>query len=320
MHMKRSIALAALVLATGRVGAAGAPSGREGAIRDVWDGTPVTKVAGGMKFVEGPVWVGSGGYLLFTDIPANTIYKWSDADGLTPWRTPSWGANGLTLDLRGKLLACEHGSRTLTWSVIGGRRITLASRFEGARLNSPNDVVVRSDDTIYFTDPPYGLRGGKGRELEHDGVYRFDPASWRLTLLTSGHRFPNGLAFSPNERTLYVAYSNRREPRVRAFDVSTSGRLSNERVFVDLTNEKGRVPDGIKVDAAGRLYVTCDGVMVFAPDGSHLGSIPVPEVPANIAWGDNDWRTLFITARTSLYRVRLRTPGGTVGIRWRDHW
>jgi gluconolactonase len=282
-------------------------------IPGVWDGTPVTKVAGGMKFVEGPVWVAGGGYLLFTDIPADTVYKWSDGGGLRAWRTPSLHANGLTLDARGMLLACEHASRTLTWSVKGGTRIVLAARDRGARLNSPNDVVVRSDGSIYFTDPPYGLKGGKGRELEYDGIYRFDPASWKLTVLARTHRFPNGLALSPDEGILYVAYSDQREPRVRAFDLSADGRLANERVFADCTNKKRRVPDGIKVDAAGRVYVTCDGVMVYAADGTRLGSIPVPEVPANVAWGGDDWRTLYITARTSLYRVRLMTRGVPVG-------
>ena len=284
-------------------------------IPGVWDGSSVVKVAGGMKFTEGPVWVARPGYLLFSDIPANTIYKWSEAGGLVPWRTPSDGANGLTLDARGMLLACEHRSRRLTWAVPGGGRIAIASHLEGKRLNSPNDVVVKSDGSVYFTDPPYGLRKSMGRELEEDGVYRFDPASWRLARVVGGHAFPNGLAFSPDEKTLYVAYSNRREPRVRAFDVSPGGRLSGERVFCDLTNDRGRVPDGIKVDAAGRLYVTCDGVMVFAPGGDLLGSIPVPEVPANIAWGGDDWRTLYITARKSLYRVALETPGVPVGVR-----
>jgi len=277
-------------------------------IEGVCDGAPVEKLATGLRFTEGPVWIAEEGRLLFSDIPADTIYEWSPAKGLKKWRKPSGNSNGLTRDLDGKLIACEHGTRTVTRAVLGEPRAAIAERYEGKRFNSPNDVVVKSDGAIYFTDPPYGLRRGRGQELEGDAVYRIDPKTGGFTRVASGFDKPNGLAFSPDESVLYVGSSDRTRPVIRAYDVRPDGSLTRERVFCDCSDATG-APDGMKVDVKGRLYITCGGVRVVAPDGERLGDIPVPEHAANIAWGDADWKSLYITARKSLYRVRLVTAG-----------
>lgn len=278
-------------------------------IEGVCAGAPVERLATGFRFTEGPVWIAEGGYLLFSDIPADTIHKWSPAGGAGPWRRPSDNSNGLTRDLEGRLLACEHGSRTVTRAALGEVKVAVAARYLGKRFNSPNDAVVKSDGAIYFTDPPYGLRRGDVRELDVEGVYRIDPKTGSVDRVAFGFEKPNGLAFSPDESILYVASSDRASRLVRAYDVLPDGGLARERVFCDCSNDGNGAPDGIKVDVAGRLYVSCNGVWVFSPDGVYLGEIPVPESVANIAWGDPDWKGLYITARTSLYRVRLETPG-----------
>jgi sugar lactone lactonase YvrE len=268
----------------------------------------VEKVAGGFEFTEGPVWVPDG-YLLFSDIPASTIYRWTPGSvSAEVFRAPSGRSNGLTLDREGRLLACEH-DRRLSRTEGDGSVVTLAERYEGKRLNSPNDVVVRSDDSIYFTDPPYGLpRQEEGRELDFNGVYRLAPDG-ALTLLDDSFDRPNGLAFSPDERVLYVDDSRR--GHIRAFDVQADGMLSNGRVFAELREpgEQG-VPDGMKVDVRGNVFCTGPGgIWVLDAAGEPLGVIRVPEVPANLAWGDDDLKTLYITARTGLYRLRVRTGG-----------
>jgi sugar lactone lactonase YvrE len=268
----------------------------------------VEKVAGGFQFTEGPVW-DPHGFLLFSDIPANIIYKWTPgASEAEVYRTPSGHSNGLTLDRAGRLLACEHDrqvSRTERDGTIG----TLADRYRGKRLNSPNDIVVRSDGSIYFTDPPYGLpRQEEGKELDFNGVYRLVPDG-TLTLLDDSIVRPNGLAFSPDERTLYVDDSA--GMHIRAFDVRPDGTLANGRLFAEL-KEAGKegVPDGMKVDVRGNVFCTGPGgIWIFSPGGELLGKIETPEVPANLAWGDADLKTLYITARTGLYRVRVQTGG-----------
>ncbi len=266
------------------------------------------KVAGGFEFTEGPVWVPDG-YLLFSDIPASTIYRWTPGSvSAEVFRAPSGRSNGLTLDREGRLLACEH-DRRLSRTEGDGSVVTLAERYEGKRLNSPNDVVVRSDGSIYFTDPPYGLpRQEEGRELDFNGVYRLAPDG-ALTLLDDGFDRPNGLAFSPDERVLYV--NDSRRGHILAFDVRVDGTLSNGRVFAELREpgEQG-VPDGMKVDVRGNVFCTGPGgIWVLDAAGEPLGVIGVPEVPANLAWGDDDLKTLYITARTGLYRMRVRTGG-----------
>ncbi len=266
------------------------------------------KVADGFRFTEGPVWVPDG-YLLLSDIPANTIYRWSpDGEQAEVFRQPSGHSNGLTLDREGHLVACEH-DRRVSLTESDGTVVTLAERYQGKWLNSPNDIVVKSDGGVYFTDPPYGLPGqSDGKELDFQGVYRIEPDG-TLVLLDASFERPNGLAFSPDERVLYIDDSYR--GHIRAFDVEGDGRLANGRVFAELKRPGAAgVPDGMKVDIHGNVFCTGPGgVWVIAPSGEVLGTIEVPEVPANLAWGDEDLKTLYITARTGLYRIRLQTGG-----------
>ncbi len=273
-------------------------------ISDIVESKEPMCIADGLQFTEGPVWHHEG-YLLFSDIPANKIYKWLPDGKLEIYRSPSGNSNGLTLDQQGRLIACEHGNRRVSRTEIDGQIISLAEKYEGKRLNSPNDVVVKSDGSIYFTDPPYGVQPDQ-RELDFQGVYRIDPDG-NLKLLVSDFEKPNGLVFSPDEKILYVADTDRKH--VRAFDVQTDGSLSNGRIFADLSAEKVHGPDGMKVDVNGNLYVTSGVVWVFNSEGKHLGNIVTPEAPANCAFGDDDYKTLFITARTSVYKVRLKIQG-----------
>jgi len=278
-------------------------------------------IATGFAFTEGPVW--NGDHLLFSDIPNNRIVRWRrlpEGPEVTTFRYPSgfpagrpakveqMGSNGLTLDRQGRLLACEHGSRHVSRTEPDGSVIALADRYEDKRLNSPNDVVCRADGRIYFTDPPYGLvERTEGKELPYQGVFRIDPDGG-LHLLADDFDRPNGLAFSPDGRTLYVDDSGRRH--IRAFDVDDDGGIRNGRVFADLTHPDEGSPDGMKVDVEGNVYCTAaGGTWVLNSAGAALGRIVTPDRPANIGWGDADWRTLFITARPSLYRLRVAVPG-----------
>jgi len=263
------------------------------------------KVAGDFKFTEGPVW-NRAGFLLFSDIPANTIYKWTPGGKAEVFRQPSGNSNGLTYDRQGRLIACEHSNRRVSRMGRDGKVTALAEAYQGKRLNSPNDVVVRRDGNIYFTDPPYGIPKEQKQELEFQGVFRLSPKG-ELTLIAKDFDRPNGLALSPDEKTLYVDDTTRRH--VRAFTLAKDGSASGGAVVADLKVEKGGV-DGMKVDAKGNMYVTgSGGVWVFDKAGKHLGTIAVPETPANCAFGDRDYKTLYITARTSLYRVRLPYAG-----------
>jgi sugar lactone lactonase YvrE len=275
-------------------------------------GTTVEQVASGFQFTEGPVWHPDG-YLLFSDIPASTIYRWTPGEAeATIYRRPSGHANGLTLDAQGRLVACEH-ERRLSRTEADGTVVAIATHYQGGRLNSPNDVVIRADGSIYFTDPPYGLPGhSEGKELDWNGVYRLAPDG-TLTLLDASFERPNGLAFSPDEKLLYVDDSYK--DHIRAFDVQPDGTLTSGRVLVDLGDPGASgVPDGMKVDVLGHVFCTGPGgIWVVSPDGEKLGRIEVPEQPANLAWGDDDYKTLYITARTGLYRVRTRTGGGPAG-------
>lgn len=273
--------------------------------RVVPEGARIEKLAGGFRFTEGPIWYDGG--LLFSDIPANQIKRWTPSGDLSTFREPSGNSNGLTLDREGRLIACEHGNRRVSRTGKDGKVVTLAERYDGKRLNSPNDAVVKSDGSIYFTDPPYGIRPEQ-QELSFQGVYRLTPDG-KLTLLAQDFDRPNGLAFSPDEKVLYIADSSSRM-HVRAFDVRPDGTLANGRVFAEMKTGEDGAPDGMKVDREGRLYCTGPGgVWVFAPDGKHLGTIKPPEVPANCAWGDADGKTLYMTARTGLYRIRLNAAG-----------
>jgi gluconolactonase len=265
-------------------------------------GAKVEKVADGFGFIEGPVWRKEG-FLLFTDIPRNRIMKWHPKDGVSVFREPSEQANGLAIDANGRLIACEHKARRVSRTEADGKITTLVDKFEGKRLNSPNDLAFGRDSSIYFTDPPYGLPQQKeGKELDFNGVYRLTPKG-DLTVLVKDFERPNGIAFAPDRKTLYVADTAKRH--VRAFDVKADGSLTNDRVFAEVTG-----PDGIKVDVKGNLYATGQGgVWVFDKQGKKLGVIATPEVPANCGFGDADFKTLYMTARTGLYRIRLQVAG-----------
>jgi gluconolactonase len=264
------------------------------------------RIATGFQFTEGPLWHPDG-YLVFSDIPANCICRWWPDRTLEVYRQPSGNSNGLTLDREGRLIACEHGNRRVSRTEADGTVIALATHYQGKRLNSPNDVVMRSDGSIYFTDPPYGVPPEE-QELDIHGVYRIAPDG-TLVLLADDFDRPNGLAFSPDESILYVDDTARRH--VRAFAVPSDGTLANGRVFAEMQSTATGGPDGMKLDAEGNLYVTGPGgTWLFDPAGKHLGTLVTPEQPANLAFGDADRCTLYITPRTSVYRVRTQLPGG----------
>lgn len=284
-------------------------------------------LAEGFEWTEGPVWSKSEGYLLFSDIPRNTIYRWDEENGLRVYIRPAGysgaeppgfelGTNGLLFDAEGRLVACDHGNRQIVrFDTTNFTRTTLADRYEGKRLNSPNDAVFRSNGDLYFTDPPYGLRGLNDsplKELPYNGVYRLS-ADGELTLLTDELSFPNGIAFSPDEKTLYVANSDPNRAIWMAYDVNDDGTISNGRVFFDATPwvKAGRrgAPDGMKVDRSGNLFATGPGgLVVLSPDGTHLGTFVTGQATSNCAFGD-DGSTLYITADNLLLRVRLNTRG-----------
>ncbi|MFW2387895.1 MAG: SMP-30/gluconolactonase/LRE family protein [Polyangiales bacterium] len=266
----------------------------------------VELVADGFIFTEGPTWRAAEQRLLFTDIPASTIYALTPPDDVTPINQDSGDANGLDSDVNGLLLAAEHANRRVSRTLEDGTTVTVASEYMGDSLNSPNDIAVRSDGTIYFTDPPYGINASVEQELDFNGVFRVAPngaltAEWEGELSSR----PNGLVLSPRERFLYVANT---VEAVMVFDVAADGSLGNERPFVDPLPSA----DGMAMDTGGNLYVaTATGVQVFDPEGNLWGTIEVPDnrVPANCAFGGEDARTLYITARAGLYQVRLMRPG-----------
>ncbi len=270
----------------------------------------IEHLATGFGFTEGPIW--RGDHLLFTDIPNSRIVRYELAEEgprVTTFRYPSGNANGMTLDGERRLVTCEHTNRRLTRTGSDGRVTVLANRYNGRRLNSPNDVVVKSDGSIYFTDPPFGLSGqAQGKELDVNGVFRVSPDGHEVSLVVSDMERPNGLAFSPDERLLYVDDSARKH--IMAFDVESDGSLRGGRVFATLEADEPGVPDGMKLDVEGNIYCTGPGgVWVFDPGAKLLGRILPPQIPANCAWGDSDLRSLYMTARTGLYRVRLNIPG-----------
>jgi len=262
-------------------------------------------IANGFQFTEGPAWFDEGRYLLFSDIPADTIYRWKEGEGHAVWRKPSHNTNGNTLDRQGRLISCEHGSRRVTRTEKDGSVTVLAATVGGKRLNSPNDVVVKSDGTIWFTDPPYGI---KPEEQEQPAchVFRLDPGAKEPTPVAEDFR-PNGLAFSPDERFLYVANSDRAAPVVRRYRVTKGNTLEGGELLLRI--DPG-VPDGFRCDAAGRIFCTAgDGVHVFTSEGRLLGKIKTPQAAANCVFGGPDRKTLFITAVSSVWAVRLKTRG-----------
>jgi gluconolactonase len=272
-------------------------------------GTRIECVATGFVFTEGPLWFPEEKSLLFSDIPANRIFKLTITNKVETFRYPSGNSNGLTRDSEGRLIACEQSNRRITRTEKDGRITVLAERFEKRKLNSPNDVVVKSDGAIYFTDPPYGITPDL-QEQPFQGVYRLSPGAEEIAVVASDFAGPNGLAFSPDEKKLYVDDSKHRH--VKVFDVQSDGTLRNGRIFHDMNSNIGGSPDGMKVDVAGNLYCTGPGgVWVFDDHGHHLGTIVPPEKPSNCAWGGDDGRSLYITAESSVYRVRVSLPGVT---------
>ncbi len=262
---------------------------------------------GGLLFseLEGPQWMPDEGVLLFSDILADTIYQLGAADDITVFRKPSDSSNGLAVDPEGRLIAAESGTRRVTRTETDGTVTSIADRFEGSRLNQPNDIVVRSDGTIYFTDPAFGEADAQA-ELDFRGVFRIAPGG-ELTAEYRGDssETPNGIAMSPDESLLYV--TDYAAGSVRVFEVARSGSLSEPRTFVSVAG-----PDGMAVDEAGNLFIASydgRGIEVFASDGEHLGTIPIQGAPSNCAFGGADGRILYVTTGRALYRVTLEDPG-----------
>jgi len=271
------------------------------------DPASVTQLATGYKFTEGPVWRADG-TLLFSDIPANRIYTGTGE----VFREPSGNSNGLTLDREGRLIAAEHSNRRVSRTEEDGAITVLADNFEGKKFNSPNDVIVRSDGMIFFTDPPYGLEGGmQNSELGFVGLYALDPETKKVTLLSKDFKKPNGLCLSPDEKTLYVADTEGDHVPsdvtgdIMAFARNEEGTYGGGTLFCQLP-----YPDGIKSDVQGNIWATCtDGVNVYSPDGTLLETVLVPEGPANCTFGGPDGKTLYITARTSVYTAKTNVEG-----------
>jgi gluconolactonase len=283
--------------------------------RLVPDDAALEQVATGFGFTEGPVW--RGDHLLFVDIRSSRIIRYAprpEGPEVTTFRHPSGTANGLTVDRTGRLLACEMGAEARRVSRTGpdGRVEAIAEQWEGKRLNSPNDIVSRPDGSVYFTDPTFGLPNRtEGKELDFAGVWRIAPDG-TLAPVARDFDLPNGLAFSPDGRTLYVDDTGRR--KLYAYGVRPDGSLDEGRLFYDLASPDPGAPDGMKVDREGNLYCTGPGgVWVFRPDGTFLGRLVLPEIPANLGWGGEGWNTLYLTARTSLYALALPVGGIPVG-------
>ncbi len=277
-------------------------------------------VAGGLRFLEGPIWHPTEHHLRFSDILANCTWQWSQSAGLSLYRGNSHMANGNTYDRQGRVLSCHHASSRVT-RMDGEEMTVLAAHYQGAQLNSPNDLVVKRDGKVYFTDPPYGRERNVGIprpcELEFNGVYRWQAsespsgqgeAEGKLTLLTSELDRPNGLCFSADESLLYINDSTRF--RIMVFDVLADGSLANGRLFAKTVGEEAGVPDGMKIDSLGNVWcVAQGGLQIFAKDGSLLGRLLIPERVTNFAFGDIDLRGVYITGITTLYRVRVRVAG-----------
>ena len=293
-------------------------------------GATIEVLAGGYTWSEGPLWIKDGGYLVFSDIPPNEIHRWKEGEGARLFLKPSGytgtaprggevGSNGLTLDREGRLVLAQHGDRRIArldapLAKPVAKYTTLADRYGGARFNSPNDLVFHSSGDLYFTDPAYGMEkqwDDPRREMDYAGVFR-RARDGTVTLLTREMTRPNGLAFSPDERRLYVAQSDPNAAIWRVYDVKPDGTIGNGRVLFDATSiQKGRkgLPDGLKIDTDGNLFATGPGgVLVLTPEGKHLGTINTGQATSNCAFGD-DGRTLYMTADDYLMRVKLRAKG-----------
>jgi gluconolactonase len=270
------------------------------------------KIAGDCLFTEGPLWHPRERFLLWSDMPGDHLRRWSAKDGVTTFRKPCDKSNGLTWDREGRLLACEHGSSRVTRTDRDGRIVPLATHYQGKELNSPNDIVCAADGTIYFSDPPYGRAEYYGvprpQELSFQGVYKVGPDPRSPVLLVDDFDRPNGLCFSLDGRRLFINDTARQH--IRVFEVAPDGTLKGGAVWAETKGEGTGAPDGMKLDSAGNIYCCGPGgIHVFAPDAAALGVIRVPEYTANMAFGDDDFRSLYITAATSVYRIRVRVPG-----------
>ncbi len=284
----------------------------------VMGNAPLERLATGFRWVEGPVWFGDAGHLLFSDIPNDRILRWSESGGLSVYRQPAGFTNGHTRDRQGRLVSCEHGARRVSRTELDGRVVTLVDRFEGKRLNSPNDVVVKSDGNVWFTDPPYGImtdyEGDKAdSETDQDVVYRFNPANGSIAVACDAAVKPNGLAFSPDEKTFYLADTGGTHQRgipgrIWAFDVGSDGHtLSNKRIFA--TMESG-FADGFRCDEEGKVWTSAGSkVECYLPDGALIGRISIGETVANVTFGGMKNNRLFICASTSLYAIYLNARG-----------
>jgi gluconolactonase len=286
-------------------------------LRDLVDeGVEVEQLGSGFTFTEGPIWVAAGEYLLFSDMPADTRRKWSESGGVEVVASPSNKGNGMTLDANGRLIVCEHVTSSVArmdTSGTGDGRDVIASHYQGKELNSPNDVVVRSDGSIYFSDPTYGRMPGFGlerdQELDFQGVYRIPAGGGDLQLLADDYEQPNGLCFSPDESLLYINDTVR--AHIRVYDVGSDGSISSGRSFAENVGtgslEKMDLVDGMKCDERGNIWVTGpEGIWIFSPEGEHLGVVKIPEPVGNLTFGGPEWKWLFVTASTGLYRVKTK--------------
>lgn len=278
----------------------------------VGEGIVVEPLGTGFDFTEGPIWHHRENHLIFSDMPGDHIRRWSANAGIETFRQPSNMANGNAYDRSGRIVTCEHATSRVTRTGLDGAIEVLATHFDGKELNSPNDIVVKSDGTIYFSDPGFGRFEYYGvpraQELDFQGVYRVNDDSSALTLLADDFEQPNGLCFTRDESRCFINDTMR--GHIRVFDVADDGTLSGGAVWADVTGDGDGAPDGLKVDADDNVYCCGPGgVHVFAPDATCLGVIKIPEVTANFTWGGEAMRELFFTASTSLYRCRVKTPG-----------
>ena len=273
----------------------------------------IEKIADGFSFTEGPIWDHANNRLLFSDIPSNKIFSWSADLGVSIYRSPSNFSNGLTFDLHGNLVACEHQSRSISLQTGTNKVVSLANSYKGKKLNSPNDVLTAKDGSILFSDPIYGLRVGMGgpaeQELPFQGVFRLPPNSSQLELITDTFERPNGLVLSPDEKHLFIGDTVRQH--IRVFDISKDWGISGGQVWAELWDDEfvGR-PDGMKVDIHGNLFSTGPGgIWVLDKKADLLGRIFLPDKTSNLAWGDQDRKSLFITSSSTIYRIRCITNG-----------
>ena len=274
--------------------------------------TVIDQVATGFIFTEGAMWNSKTSELIFSDMPGDVVRKWSAKNGITTYRQPSHKQNGHYFDLEGRLVSCSHSASNVTREEHDGSITILASHYNGKELNSPNDIIVKSDGSIYFSDPTYGRMEGFGllrdQDMDYQGVYRINPDSEELTLLVDDFKQPNGLTFSIDEKFIYINDTDK--GHIRIFDVADDGSIYGGDIWATPQGFGDGGCDGMKADSTGNIYCAGPGgIHVYTPDATSLGVIHVPEVTANFTWGDDDLKTLYITASTSIYKIRVKVPG-----------